>query len=110
VKLSQSGQLVLSTGRTGLWVWVADDPPTAGWTPFNLAAHHNAAVADPSLRFTSDNPTTSGTTSYTGLVAVPGTDDVIVSYDRLANGWNPAPYPSAVSAIFTVRISISPTL
>lgn len=105
-KLPLSGKLVLSTGRPGLWVWVADDPPTE-WVPFNLAAHHNAVITDPKLRFASDVPSTSGTTSYTGMVPVPGTDDVIVSYDRLANGWSPAPWPEEVSAIFTVRVTVA---
>jgi len=41
LKLHESGKLVLSTGRPGLFVWVANDPPVDGWTPFNVAEHHN---------------------------------------------------------------------
>ena len=105
VKLPISGRLVISTGRPGLFVWVANDPPEDGWTPFNLAAHHNAALNDSKWHFGSIVPPTSETTSYTGMVAVPGSDDVIVSYDRLANGWSPAPWPSEASGIFVVRVS-----
>ena len=35
-----NGLLVLSTGRLGQFLWVADDPPQA-WTSWNVAKHHN---------------------------------------------------------------------
>ena len=105
VKLS-NGKLVLSTGRPGVFVWAAEDPPTNGWTPFNVAVHHNAAYPNASFHYASPVPTTQETTSYTGLVSFPGTNDVLLSYDYLANGWNPAPWPNAASAIFTVRITV----
>jgi len=64
---------VLSSGRSGLYVWAAADPPTGAdgeyeWTPFNVAAGHNAAVADPASQYRSTNPDSSETTAYTGLV------------------------------------------
>jgi hypothetical protein len=41
------------------------------------------------------------------MVAVPGENAVIVSYDRLANGWNPAQWPAQKSAIFVVKLTIN---
>ena len=123
-----NGLLVVSAGRPGLYLWVAVDPSAPGssganataaltWQGFNVAAHHNAAVTDPSLRYSSDTPSSSETTSYTGMVVqsleVAGESGVVVSYDRLANGWSPAPYPppasggKGLSALFTVRVNIS---
>ena len=64
-------------------------------------------------RYSSDTPGSNETTSYTGMVVTPDRhgDAVVVSYDRLANGWSPAPYPPrggrGLSALFTVRINIS---
>ena len=96
---------MLSTGRPGLWLWVAEDPPTT-WRPFNLAAHHNAAYPDRDLHFKDTVPGDSETTAYTGMVALADENAVLVSYDRLANGWDPAPFPSERSAIFTVRVDV----
>ena len=126
-----NGLLVVTAGRPGLYLWVAEDPTArrragaggAGsnltapltWQGFNIAAHHNAAVTDPALRYSTDTPGSTETTSYTGMVVTPDRNGnaVVVSYDRLANGWSPAPYPPpprgghGVSALFTVRITIT---
>ena len=84
------------------------------WQGFNLAAHHNAAYPDPAMHYPSDRPggaCPGGTTSYTGMVVVPGENAVFVSYDRLANGWNPARWPPVhagdVSGLFTVRLNVT---
>tara|TARA_B110000208_G_scaffold179614_2_gene228584 strand:- start:5271 stop:6548 length:1278 start_codon:yes stop_codon:yes gene_type:complete len=119
-----NGLLVVSAGRPGLYLWAAVDPTAQGvpgssgaaltWQGFNIAAHHNAAVTDPSLKYSSDTPSSSETTSYTGMVHILASESgVVVSYDRLANGWSPAPYPppasggKGLSALFTVRVNIS---
>ena len=122
-----NGLLVVSSGRPGLYVWAAKDPTSAGaagasvpptvalplaWHGFNLADHHNSAYNDSSLHFSSSTPGADETTSYTGMVAVPGENAVLVSYDRLANGWDPAPWPPSpltrgASALFTVKLTIS---
>jgi hypothetical protein len=59
----------LTTGRPGIYLYVAADPPVQ-WARFNIAAAHNQQVLDKGLRFDSDIPGTdaNGTTSYTGLV------------------------------------------
>ena len=101
-----NGLLVISSGRPGLYVWVADDPPTR-WTSFNLAEHHNNAFPDASFHYSNSNPGGDETTSYTGMALQGlGNNGVIVTYDYLANGWNPAPWPRKKSAIFSVRIDI----
>lgn len=119
-----NGLLVVSAGRPGLYLWVAVDPTSPGsvadvsaaltWKGFNIAAHHNSAVTDPSLRYSSDCPSNDETTSYTGMEHIVSADyyAIVVSYDRLANGWSPAPYPPApggkgLSAVFTVQVNIS---
>eukprot|EP00041_Stephanoeca_diplocostata_P012298 m.206241 g.206241 ORF g.206241 m.206241 type:complete len:414 (+) comp18895_c0_seq2:210-1451(+) len=112
VQLAGSGRVVISTGRPGIFLWASGvhftgDDSVGGWTGFNLAAHHNARYSNTALHYHDVIPSTKETTSYTGLVTIPGTEDVLVSYDRLANGWNPAPWPSAASAIFVVRITVS---
>ena len=47
-RLVSSDLIVLTAGRPGIMMWVAADSATAaaggGWEPFNLAAHHNAAL------------------------------------------------------------------
>lgn len=45
------GLLALTTGRPGIMLWLATDPPTT-WRPYNLAAHHNRLL--PAARFTSN--------------------------------------------------------
>ena len=147
----RAAALVISAGRPGLYMWVAEDPTTGSgsftatgagantagsgaafaqpleWTGFNVAAHHNAAFGDTSLHFSSDTPGGDETTSYTGMVPLPGEGEggdederededegesaVLLSYDRLANGWSPAPWPPSpltrgASAIFTVKVNI----
>ena len=110
LRVLKSGRIALSTGRPGLYLYVASDPPTR-WQSFNVAAAHNKLVADPTLKFYSDIPGggTNGTTSYTGLVVAKGGegDAVYVSYDRLGNGWGTIEQGQA-SAVFVMRLAIGP--
>lgn len=117
---------MVSSGRPGLYVWVAEDqsvknatdPVVGGWTAINIAAAHNELYPDEALHYSSEAPTSSETTSYTGMVVLPSSNSggadasVLVSYDRLANGWSPAPFPPGsrgLSALFTMRIDVSTT-
>lgn len=119
-----NGLLVVSSGRPGIYIWIAQDPTakwmhgsnvedphtiTMQWHGFNIAAAHNLLYHDTDLHFSSVTPSQDETTSYTGLVSIQNENAVIVSYDRLANGWNPAPFPPGnrgLSAIFTIRLDI----
>jgi hypothetical protein len=112
-----NGLLVLSTGRPGIFVYVAEDPPpevsgVGRWQRFNIAAAHNALISDPTLAFSSivtddtiPGHKINGTTSYTGMVAVPDANEVLVSYDRLGNGWGPLEEGEA-SAVMVMRLSV----
>lgn len=104
------GTALLSGGREGVFLWVSRDGGQE-WQRVDLVAHHNAHVA-PALRYPEGYPTgaapfpVSPTTSYTSLLAT-GPDEVLLCYDRLANGWKAAPGPyGEENAIFCVRIRV----
>ena len=107
------GALTLTGGRPGLMLWVCGDGQGASWHPVNLGAHHNNTVAEDALRFLpevaaatsrSDPPNTS---SYTSMVAT-GPDEVLISYDRLSNGWRGAPGPHGdQDCVFVVRARVT---
>ncbi|MBI2192263.1 MAG: exo-alpha-sialidase [Planctomycetes bacterium] len=106
----ENGLILLTGGRPGLFLWVCGDGEGNTWQRVNLAEHHNAMVRDPALRYDPAFCEASGkekpalSTSYTGMKAV-GPDEALVSYDRLGNGWSPAPGPwGKESVVFTVRI------
>jgi hypothetical protein len=108
-RVLRSGRLALSTGRPGIYLYTAADPPTE-WSRFNIAAAHNKLVVQRNLTFESDVPggAVNGTTSYTGMaVAQDGTEDAVyVTYDRLGNGWGTVSQGQA-SAVFAMRLTIS---
>lgn len=108
----ENGTLLLSGGRPGLMLWVCTDGRGEKWQPLNLAEHHNAACSDPTLHFEADCVAAarvgapSYTTSYTGMKAV-GPDEVMISYDRLGNGWHGAPgLWGTHDVVFTIRIRV----
>jgi hypothetical protein len=95
-----NGLILLSGGRPGIFLWVCSDENGERWEPWNLAAHHNALVRDPALHYAEPPQTT----SYTGMTAL-GPDEVLLCYDRLANGWAGPPGPSGdADVVFTVRL------
>jgi hypothetical protein len=108
VLLLDGGALVLTGGRPGLMMWVDEAGQGDAWTPINLAEHHNRALSNADLHFGAPCVEISGgyldhTTAYTGLVPI-GPDEVLVSYDRLGNGWEGAPGPrGAHDTVFSVR-------
>jgi hypothetical protein len=122
-KLDAEGLLVLTTGRGGIMMWVADDPPTV-WHPFSLAAAHNN-LSSPALRYgcgkmaaeydgwcagagggydNSGNPGSVRSTCYTGLAAMPDARGVVVSYDQ--DGGNNALNPQHGMIVFAMRLLI----
>lgn len=112
--LLANGMLVVSGGRFGLFLWVSPDGAGASWVAFNVAAHHNAAISDPSLQFDAQfvNATANKgwSTSYTSIVPMRsvGEGSLLYCYDRLANGWKqpPGPYGKA-NTIFCVRLDVA---
>ena len=108
-----NGVMLLSGGRQGLFVWACTDGEGKKWDRFNLGEHHNKHVQDKALHYTEafckgEGVDPAQSTSYTGMAAV-GPDDVLVCYDRLANGWKGAPGPyGPCDAVFCVRIKATP--
>jgi hypothetical protein len=109
--LPSLGALVLTAGRPGLGLWLADGHGGAGTAPFswkfyNLAKEHNTLIKSANLKFlapeiavlnASSTPSTPELTkAYTGLETTgcdtadraegSSTCTLVVSYDRLSNG------------------------
>ena len=102
--LMPNGQPLLAGGRPGLFLWLGDIAAKM-WTPINVAAVHNSLTTDePTWQYSSsfvsggnveglpcetgnNVPRPAGSTSYTSLLQV-GTDEFLLQYDRLANGWH----------------------
>lgn len=109
-----NGVLLLSGGRPGLMLWACTDGEGQEWQSLDLAAHHNATFPDRALHFAPDclGAQSAGepahTTSYTCMKAI-GPDQVLLSYDRLGNGWQGAPGPRGpCDAVFAVRVRATP--
>ncbi len=109
----ENGLILLSGGRPGLFLWVCADGEGGAWERINLGEHHNALLSDMDLHFSiafceakgSFDPYQS--TSYTDMVPV-GPEEVLICYDRLANGWNGAPGPwGEKDAVFCLRVRAS---
>ena len=108
----ENGALILTGGRPGLFLWVSTDGRGEVWERVNLGEHHNRMTKDQSLQFSDafcraeagEEPAMS--TAYTGLMPW-GTDEAIVTYDRLANGWAGAPGPNGeVDCVFSVHVTV----
>jgi len=104
-----NGLILLSGGRPGLYLWVCADGEGNRWERFNLAEHHNACLAEETLHYPEAfcaGRDSSLSTSYTGMIQT-GPDEVLIAYDRLANGWQGAPGPwGEEDAVFTVRVKV----
>jgi hypothetical protein len=121
-----NGAVILSAGRVGNFVWGVVDDETLGrdgssddWVSANIAANHNAKVSPPEWRFCDSwvsgtmafeegcgsKPTDRGKygsagTGYTGIVALPNTNDTaLICYDLGRHGsstfggpWGRDPY------------------
>ena len=111
--LPSLGALVLTAGRPGLGLWLADGrggggtAPHFSWKFYNLAKEHNSLIKSANLQFlapeiavlnASSIPSTPALTkAYTGLETTgcdvtadraegSSTCTLVVSYDRLSNG------------------------
>lgn len=120
-----SGILVATAGRPGVGLWTSSDGYGEDWTYHNVLAEHNARC-DASWRYSTvltdlhnfsdylacHDVEPRQTTGYTGLSVVQhmhNQSTLIISYDRLSNGWK-GPYPGAKwgpeDSVFTMRIVI----
>jgi hypothetical protein len=118
--------IVLGGGRPGIKLWVCTDGEGETWRTIDIAQEHNRLVratrpellyvpkvTNASSPFTgrADPPNTS---SYTSIYEVfdaatkTSASTIVVSYDRLANGWGgpPGPYGEADTMV-TMRITLT---
>ena len=108
-----NGLMLLSGGRTGLFLWVCADGRGDQWARLNLAEHHNSLVGDSALRYSeafceAQDVQPAQSTSYTGIMAL-NADEALICYDRLANGWGGAPGPGDdQDIVFCVRVHAVP--
>jgi hypothetical protein len=108
-----NGALVLTCGRPGIFLWLCTDGKGEKWEALNLGAHHNKCTEHQPHRFSeafckgkSDGDPAISTT-YTGIMPWKS-DGLIVTYDRLANGWSGAPGPNGdFDRVFSVALKVS---
>ncbi len=87
---TSSGVLALSTGRPGLFLWLADDPRGTNWQMIDVMAHHNAVLPP------EETMHAGSTTAYTALVLMPD-DRIMLVYDRRPVDQNSVPAGSLLS-------------
>jgi hypothetical protein len=111
----ENGLILLLGGRPYLDLWICTDTLGLNWTRFDLAAHHNATVSNVDEQFPSDYlnsekyypPNTSWSTGYQSGVVL-SNNEILIVYDRLANGWNLPPGPLGnADMVFSLRIKFS---
>ena len=101
LKRLTNGVLALSTGRPGVFLWLANDERGQAWQSLDLLAHHNQWAPDPTYRMTAAQ-----TTAYTELIEV-APNRVLIAYDRTPFGWQPTPADSGErNRIFLLPVEI----
>ena len=101
-----NGAIALTTGRPGIYLWVADDPRATRWQEVDLMAYHNEWAPDPSLRigsFMRGDQKRYETTSYTGLVET-SPNHLLMVYDR--DSERPPTGPRDLSHVYVLPIEI----
>ncbi len=79
-----NGCIALSTGRPGIYLWVASDPRATHWQSVDLMAHHNAWAPDADMRigpFQRLDQSDFQTSSYTSLMEM-SPNHLLMVYDR----------------------------
>ena len=133
LRVLSNGLIVLGGGRPGIKLWVCADGKGEAWRTIDIAQEHNALVratrpellyvpkvTNASSPFTgrADPPNTSSYTSiYEVFDAATGksvggasNSTIVVSYDRLANGWGGPPGPwGEADTMMTMRITLTNT-
>ena len=108
-----NGAVVLTGGRPGLFAFLCADGKGEEWEKVNLAMHHNQLIEPEEQRFSDafckaekkEDPAISS--SYTAVMLL-GDDGLIVTYDRLGNGWSGAPGPHGeVDRVVSVVLKVS---
>lgn len=85
LRVLSDGTLALSTGRTGIHLWISRDGRGEQWESVDIIEHHNRWADGEEHRIDPEAPQT---TAYTQMVeAAPGR--LLLVYDRVPNGWKP---------------------
>ncbi|MEZ4731384.1 MAG: sialidase family protein [Caldilineaceae bacterium] len=100
LKRLQNGVLALSTGRPGIFLWLATDERGTTWQSIDVLAHHNA-WASAGYQITPEQ-----TTAYTEIIEV-APNHLLLAYDRTPFGWRPTPADSGErNRIFLLPIEV----
>jgi hypothetical protein len=105
-----SDVLALSTGRPGIFLWLANDPRGTRWQSIDLLQHHNIALPPAEKIDIGQNAAyLHQTTGYTAMARLPN-DRLLLVYDRTPFGWMPVPTGSTEqSRIYLLEIEIRRT-
>jgi len=101
-----NGTIALTTGRPGIYLWVATDPRATQWQQVDLMAYHNEWAPEAALKigsFMRANQKRYETTSYTGL-AETSPNHLVMVYDR--DPERPPTGPKDLSHVYVLPIEI----
>ena len=106
------GTLILAGGRPGLGIWRSQDGEH--WRGLDLLQVHNERVdtaqrlpPPPPLDEDPEQRSLDPSTGYLSLVHLGGRE-LLVAYDRLANGWEGAPGPHGeTDQVFSLRLRVT---
>jgi hypothetical protein len=101
LKRLHNGVIALSTGRPGIFLWLANDERGQSWQAIDLLAHHNLWAPDATYQIAPEQ-----TTAYTELIEV-APNRLLIAYDRTPFGWQPTPADSGErNRIFLLPVEI----
>jgi hypothetical protein len=102
----EGGEVVLTGGRPGVFMWINADGSGKTWQTIDLGAHHNANWPKELVNEVGSGGPGRRTTSYTEVVSLGG-GELIVIYDRVGNGWKPIPEESKeTNSVWVVKVRV----
>ncbi len=111
----QNNSVVLSTGRPGIFLWLAADDGASRWQSVDVVDWHNQALDEtfhikiPLNGIDAVSGRKGQTTSYTAMVE-PSPNRIFLVYDRIPFGWGPVPEDSGErSQIYLLEAEIERT-
>jgi len=106
-KRLQNGVIALSTGRPGIYLWLADDPRATHWRLVDVQTYHNATMGpEHQIRVEYGGDVPPQTTAYTDILQV-APNRLWLTYDRTPFGWKPVPIDSEErSRIYILPVDI----
>ena len=96
------GVIAVSAGRPGIYVWFNADGTGTSWEAIDIVAPHNRRRPSDAI----DGEPFKQTSSYTEIIAL-DERNLLLIYDRLANGWSPIPDDMRdTNSVWVVRLTI----